>query len=400
MKRVLGTILVAAVVVLGAPHADAAMPACGDTIKKNVKLTVDLTGCPGDGLVVGRSNITIDLGGQAIHRASGAAGVAEGIDNTGGFDGVTVRNGSIEGFTNGVEFRDASDGVIAGLEVVDNGGGIKLVAASKNNVVRGNAVASNDFSGISVVGVDDDVPVGNALLRNTAVNNGRGLEVIAARRTRVAGGDVYDNIGIGAYVGGSTATTLDGVVIQQNGVEGVKVVDSARTRVIGTRLSSNAMGLRMENADRSLIRDNNINENDAHGIDVRSGSSENEIVGNESHNNGASGIALLPGASNNTVADNLTGINRFAGIFVEEGATGNVVIENQAIENGTHGIETHAIVRISRNVANDNGFGVGPFVDNNVGLGITAPDGTPGSGNKATGNDDPAQCAPAALCGP
>ena len=39
---------------------------CGDTLTHSVKLTADLTDCPGDGLVIGADGITVDLNGHTI----------------------------------------------------------------------------------------------------------------------------------------------------------------------------------------------------------------------------------------------------------------------------------------------------------------------------------------------
>ena len=55
-----------------------------------------------------------------------------------------------------------------------------------------------------------------------------------------------------------------------------------------------------------------------------------------------------------------------------------------------------ADVTIDKNTTNGNGFDNGE--SDAVGLGVFAPAGTPGSSNKASANDDAAECDPASLC--
>src|SRR5204862_977171 len=47
-------------------QAMAAQPSCGGTITADTTLVSDLTNCPGDGIVVGADNITLDLNGHTI----------------------------------------------------------------------------------------------------------------------------------------------------------------------------------------------------------------------------------------------------------------------------------------------------------------------------------------------
>ena len=62
------TALVGAIFALAPGAAQAADPACGDTITTDTTLHADLVNCPGDGLVIGANNITLNLNG---HRSTG-----------------------------------------------------------------------------------------------------------------------------------------------------------------------------------------------------------------------------------------------------------------------------------------------------------------------------------------
>src|SRR5688572_28717637 len=88
---------------VAAPGSRAAEPGqvlgCGSVVTTNVTLTADITGCTGDGLVVGRDGITIDLG---RHRLSGGLGYSDvaapgsvGV-RIGRHDGVTVKGAATD----------------------------------------------------------------------------------------------------------------------------------------------------------------------------------------------------------------------------------------------------------------------------------------------------------------
>ena len=74
---------------------------CGDVITQDTTLDSDLIDCPENGLVVGASDVTLDLGGHTV----------DGIDPNNGYSGilvsnrigVTVRNGDVYDFYKGLE---------------------------------------------------------------------------------------------------------------------------------------------------------------------------------------------------------------------------------------------------------------------------------------------------------
>jgi hypothetical protein len=117
----LGTGVAAIIAVAGlslvAPGAAyAAQPHCGDVIKKDVKLTHDLncTGSSTDGLMIGKNGVDIDLNG---HRIIGPESSYYGINDSNGYDGLTVRNGTIRGFSYGVYAYNASKVSLSDLQI-------------------------------------------------------------------------------------------------------------------------------------------------------------------------------------------------------------------------------------------------------------------------------------------
>src|SRR5216117_2676623 len=90
---------------LSANQALASHVSCGATITTDTKLDSDLTNCPGDGVVIGADNITLNLDGHTIDGTVGGTG----IDDSAGRDGVTIENGSVKGFSQGIVLIGASD---------------------------------------------------------------------------------------------------------------------------------------------------------------------------------------------------------------------------------------------------------------------------------------------------
>ena len=147
---------------------DRAQVACGDPVTGKVELSADLA-CPGAGLVVGADKTKIDLKGFTLTGNPGTIG----IDNGGGFDAVTIENGRIEEFDEGVSiggnaqknvvrdlvvFGCAADGIdlndsdlarITDTLVTANGGaGLQIGAGATGNVVESSFAIGNAGPGI------------------------------------------------------------------------------------------------------------------------------------------------------------------------------------------------------------------------------------------------------------
>src|SRR6185295_16030895 len=88
-------------------QANASHVNCGDVITTDTKLDSDLLNCPGDGVVIGADNITLDLNGHLID-GTGFPTSGAGVDNNAGHDGVTVTGGRIEEFAFDVQLTGAS----------------------------------------------------------------------------------------------------------------------------------------------------------------------------------------------------------------------------------------------------------------------------------------------------
>jgi parallel beta-helix repeat protein len=137
---------------------------CGQEITANVTLDSDLR-CDGDGpaLIVTADNVVVDLGGFTLSGPRDPTSDVPGILLR-NVKGVTVRKGTVKGFSAGVAIAGGSNNVVENITTEDNvgttegsfGDGITLNASS-GNMIRGNVVRRNGpFAGISLVGACAD----------------------------------------------------------------------------------------------------------------------------------------------------------------------------------------------------------------------------------------------------
>jgi hypothetical protein len=362
----------AATLVTVVPTAISAPPrlSCGQTITASVTLTRDLVNCPGDGLVVGAPNVTVDLGGHQITGSKPTsygdpAACICGVNDMAGFDHVTLRNGHIDGFRDGARFSDAT-----GVAVVDLTSGGHYENGVFLERTPNSTISQSKFS---------------SSYRGVAVNDSSGLTV--------------DGVGISD--------------IQHSAVALFRVTDSVvRASTISLRPAESEWGVELVNSSRITVTHNQIRGWGADGVGVvgmrQNGglpAVSNSVVDNDlSH--GSTGIELIE-VDGGTVSDTLVARNYIhdtsdSGILVDAGSSQDGsgrppldylvgvgprqsrIVDNLTVRNSLDGIHLDAPTSlVARNVADHNGN-----------WGIFAVDGTTdGGGNRAHANGQPAQCS-------
>lgn len=320
--------------------SDAGLPACGIEIISDTTLEADLVCAVGPALIVTADGVTLDLGGHVV---SGDAGETRrlfgGAPGPGillrGVRGVTVRNGTVQGFSAGIVVEGGSGNVVEGLTVQDNigmpegelGDGIVL-NESRENRVEGNVVRRNGpFSGISL-----------------------------------------------------------GPRAQENEVRGNTVADNNMAH-LGPEDGRQAMGIRIEGpeANHNRIVGNTVTGSGADGIIVLATCDDreseppcvgtppnerNEIAENTASGNGTSGrgsgirvfsMPLPVAPVGNTLRDNVADDNAWYGVAIDGaplGTGGNVALRNRGRGNGEFdGSDGALMPPCGRNVWDGNDFG-------------------------------------------
>src|SRR5687768_13847751 len=171
-------------------------PSCGQVITQNVVLTSNLNCADSDGLIVGASDIVIDLNGHTIsgpdvdsqEKTSSKVGVM--IPN---MNNVVVQDGTIQGFQAGILMTGSQNVEIKGIVSKDNQIGAFSTGASIVNAhlsilmnnqigfaghstqqatIENNILYQNALAGITLVNSDNGV-----LTLNSITESGNGLYV-------------------------------------------------------------------------------------------------------------------------------------------------------------------------------------------------------------------------------
>ena len=228
---------------------------CGQTVTTNAVLMQDLY-CPGaSGVVVGASGITIDLNGFTLRGDRTAS--TYGIDDSGAYDKVTVKNGVLRNFDDGVYGDFGADGLVV-LSVVASG---------------------NLEAGISIGGASASIT------RSTASGNVFGIFVSgpsASIASSVAAGNAENGIGANgasAHVKSSSA--------MGNGLSGI-TVDGASATIASSTASGNLAEGIVVNGGSAKIKSASTTGNSGDGIDV--GGASANISSTTASGNGVYGI--------------------------------------------------------------------------------------------------------------
>jgi hypothetical protein len=227
----------AAALVAGPGSARVDAVTCDSTITSSVTLTSDLK-CPADGFVVSGDGVTLDLGGHVVRGAAGGTGITVAGAH------VTVQNGTVRGFREGIHVAapfDAGDSRLARLSVIRNEVGV--VVASPIGRIEESAISENTLDGIRLSRVSD--------------------------------------------------WSVDSTTMVRNGADGVSLVLTQDVRITRSVVTSNGRsGIEgFVHADRTLVDENVVAGNSLFGITVRN--STTRVLRNVVRNNGATGIALL-----------------------------------------------------------------------------------------------------------
>lgn len=337
---------------------------CGQVLFASTLVLNDLTDCPANGLVIGASNLTLDLNGHTID-GSGLVGVGVGILND-SFGSVTITNGAVQEFADGVVLiNDAQNSVVQGVALNSNlGFGIQILGADnirlENNTISGlvtNPLLSSD-GGILLEGANE-----NVLLNNAVTDTGDGGILLEA---------------------GSNNNRIEGNVLTRSGDAGIYLQDSDSNELIGNKAhEASDSGIGLDNAHTNTVFNNDVRFNPG-GIELQ-GATGNQVEANNASNSTGMGIALDASSLSNVILLNTAGANSAHGIYVADVAApglGNLISGNTTHNNSGDGVHVAGAGHtLTGNSANDN-----------LSWGIFAAAGTTdGSGNTATGNGQAAQ---------
>lgn len=394
---------------------------CGDRISANVILARDLISCPGDGLVIGADGITVDLHGHTIEGTVTSPDcdrpplARAGIRDAGGFDRITIENGTISRFDAGVDSGSdtagMSDSRVHGITFANDHGGVEIgggagAAATARNRIDGNRL---EHVGIGVDICCGQADVENSAHGNTVVDAQFGGIAVLDSAGQVTGNTIDGSGDTGIFIAGGSAHLLvagNSVThTQQAGVDiepccGDTPNHPTDIRLIGNIVTATGDGVVVFDSNDDEIRGNTVTSSGSFGdpgdfgVGLVIDSGGEEIVAHNMFSNtrGPGIVVGLPaefGPSAAPVTDNIVRHNSVTGagndgILVSPVAHDTTLDHNIAERGAADGIHVlSSATTLDHNTANDN-----------AAFGIEAIAGvTDGGGNRASGNGAATQCS-------
>lgn len=232
------------------------------------------------GVIISSGNVTLDLNGFAM---IGSPSSGEGVYFTGGYTNVTVRNGTISGWSAGgvsANVGSPRNVVLEHLLISGNGGfGVLLQGSS---VVR-DCISENNGTGIA--------SYGGLISGCVARDNGFGINAYGNCLVRDC--EVSSNSLSGIFL--LDTGTVSGCTIMNNPAAGIQVQANG-CQIIGNTLYSNRSGIFLSGG-YNRIENNQIVSNTLAGIQGNGAAvtTNNVIVRNTVAGNGANNFATLAG---------------------------------------------------------------------------------------------------------
>ncbi len=250
---------------------------CGSVVTADVRLTSDLVGCPGSGLIVGSSGVTIDLAGHTI----GGSGNGAGIDNEAGHDDLRIRGGTVRDFAFGVHVFDTTRVRIEDTTTRANLIGFQIERSRRIELDRVSAVD----------------------------NVAGGIEITFSEHARVRDSRATGNGFIGLVDRFSTASRFERNTLAGNGASGLTVDRTERATVSENAADGNASdGIQLSGTDDAVVVGNRTVGNADDGIEIDSAG--NTLRRNIARYNGGFGINAAAGTvdgRHNEAGGNLAG---------------------------------------------------------------------------------------------
>jgi parallel beta-helix repeat protein len=291
MTRLLAALAAAtSLLAASAGQAVANHVACGDVITQDTTLDGDVGPCPGNGILIAASNVTLDLNGHTLSGQGSGRGISMASpppDQP--WQNVDVHSGAVRNFGGAVYIRDADRVSLADLDI---SGSFSAIAFSQGSsaLIRDNAVTGNT-DGIAIG------RVGNVTIANN---------VLKGNRSGIGAGHAF------------------GVQITDNritdGGSGINDATGTDARMTGNYVADNQdYGISFGPEMNGEVADNDVLRNGGDGITTRE--AYVEIDRNRADRNGGDGIHIER-PFEVSVTDNHTWFNGNLGIEAVPGVSG------------------------------------------------------------------------------
>jgi hypothetical protein len=255
--RIVLAALAAVALVAVAPEANSKggtpITSCGQTVTTNAVLTQDLACAGSNGVVVGADRITIDLQGFAITGDRTVFTIGIWVP---GFDGVTLKNGVVRNFYDGVIASGAEKFTLSNVTAAGN----VFTGFSVNNSTKAslsNVTGFGSAYGIYVISNGAKITSASAI-RNTNLGiaiEGDGVSI----KSSSAVGNAY---GISIFGDGNTVTSS---AANGNGIVGIDIDGAGNSVTKATARANGSDGIHLRNG-ANTVSSSDASGNTGHGI--------------------------------------------------------------------------------------------------------------------------------------
>lgn len=250
---------------------------CGSVVTRDVRLSRDLIGCAGNGLVVGADGVDIDLNGHLIS-GTGPLASLSGIDID-AYDNVRVVNGRISDFSRGVLGYDADTARVQRVEVTRTLEGLNFEESTGVRVIDNRLVGNRE--GMVLRRTDHVSVAENAVVDNDTT----GITDLDSRENLHARNRVVGNTFDGIYLESAVNTAVVDNTVRGNGLDGINAVVGSGVRYVGNRVSRNDENGINDSGDGTVWRRNVAHRNGAIGLRA-DGPDHVDAGGNSARGNG------------------------------------------------------------------------------------------------------------------
>lgn len=285
------------------------------------------------GILIAASDVTIDLMGFTV---SGSEGAQHGIRVNGTSDNLTIRNGTVTGFTQaGVDLAYGNANGLGSLieHVRSNKNGFIGIYAGVGATIRGCQTLENGGSGFIVF------DRGTLESCESRLNGGNGFVLQGAGTLTTCTADQNEYVGIRT----NGTTTINACSATNNGKDGI--LTALNATVTNSNASDNQESGFVLGAG-STITNSSARANSEHGIQVAAGSA---VSGCTAFSNGVHGVSAYTA----TVTDSTAHTNGDDGFSI---GIGGSISGCNAADNAGDGIQLSGRTTALNNTCNRNGY--------------------------------------------
>lgn len=354
---------------------------CGTIITEDTTLTHDVGPCfNSDGLIVRGDDITLDLGGHTVFAAS-PNGPLENVGvRLGRVSGVTVQNGTVEGFDAGVFIAFGGNNTVQRITALNNINDMEepwrfqsgQAPANQPDVVEGNVTAEQwgqEMLCFFGDGITTETSDNNVIRHNTVVDNGPygGITLVGfSSGNRVERNQVHAN-------------NISNWTTRADGSEGTGLCGATLPGAPGMQRGREvqSIGIRLEGpgATNNVIEGNHVTEGALVGISIHSyvchpqpgeprpgEPNDNNLIAKNTVRDTGGERRFVDGqfveSESDSFADGISSMAQGPIGSVTCTSHDNTIVDNTSMDNDRHGVSLHRTVEtteVSGNVANRNG---------------------------------------------